>query len=145
MKQRSLFAVSAFVLVLILAACGGTGGQPTSGRTTSSVQVTETDFHIDSSVTSFTPGTSYHFIIKNLGKTAHEFMIMPKSEGSMSGMPMGEMDQMALAKVENIAAGATKTLDYTFPTSAADFHSEFACYYPSHYEAGMKQAVSVQA
>ena len=39
------------------------------------VKVTETDFHITSSVTTFMAGTSYHFVVTNKGQTAHEFMI----------------------------------------------------------------------
>jgi uncharacterized cupredoxin-like copper-binding protein len=110
-----------------------------------SVQVTETDFKIASSVTSFLPGTTYHFVVTNTGKIAHEFMILPKSEGRMNDMSMGDMDHMALASIDTINPGETKTLDYTFPASAANSHPEFACYLPGHYEAGMKQVVSVQS
>jgi uncharacterized cupredoxin-like copper-binding protein len=147
MKQRFLFIVGAFLLALVLAACGRTAGENTvgGGNTTNSVQVTETDFKITSSVTSFSPGTSYHFVITNNGKTTHEFMLMPKSEGSMSGMPMSNMDKMALASIDSIAPGETKTLDYAFPSSSANSHPEFACYLPGHYEAGMKQDVMVKA
>jgi hypothetical protein len=48
-----------------------------------------------------------------------EFMIMPRSEGNMSGMAMGDMDKMALASIDSIAPGETKMLDYPFPSSAA--------------------------
>jgi uncharacterized cupredoxin-like copper-binding protein len=153
MKQHFLFtAVSAFLLMLTLAACGRTGeesttrGNATGGESaTNSVQVTETEFKITSSVTSFTPGTAYHFVITNTGKTTHEFMIMPKSEGSMNGMPMSNMDKMALASIDAIAPGETKTLDYTFPSSSANSHPELVCYLPGHYEAGMKQDVTIKS
>jgi uncharacterized cupredoxin-like copper-binding protein len=93
--RRSLMSLL-LPLLLLLTACGGSAGSSApSGPVT--VQVTETDFQINSSVKSFSPGTTYHFVVTNTGKTAHELMIMPKSEGSMSGMPMGEMDHMALA------------------------------------------------
>jgi uncharacterized cupredoxin-like copper-binding protein len=109
------------------------------------VNVSLSEFKIDASLTTFTPGKPYHFVLMNKGQTAHEFMIMPKSEGSMSGMPMGDMDKMAMAAVDNIAPGETKTLDYTFPSSAANSQPEFACYLLGHYEAGMKQEVRVNA
>ncbi|MBO0783593.1 MAG: hypothetical protein J2P37_32685 [Ktedonobacteraceae bacterium] len=145
MKQRWFLVVSTFSLLLALAACGTTTGNTPAGTPTT-VQVTETDFKIDASVTTFTPGTTYHFVVTNKGKTAHELMIMPKSEGSMmGGMPMGDMDKMALASIENLNPGETKTLDYTFPSSAASSHPEFACYLPGHYEAGMKLGVSVSS
>jgi uncharacterized cupredoxin-like copper-binding protein len=84
-------------------------------------------------------------MVTNNGQTVHEFMIMPKAEGSMSDMPMSHMDSMALAKVDNIAAGQTKTLDYTFPSSTAGSRPQFACYYPGHYEAGMGLDVTVNS
>jgi uncharacterized cupredoxin-like copper-binding protein len=139
MKSRWISGFVSALFVMVLSACGGSGAS--SGSVP--VQITETDFKITSSVTTFSPGTSYHFMVKNLGQTAHEFMVMPKAEGSMSGMPMGNMDSMALAKVDNIAPGKMKTLDYTFPSSAAGSHPQFACHYPGHYEAGMKLDVRV--
>lgn len=145
MKQRRRFCVGAFLLVLILAACAGRTGSTPSSAKSQSVQVTATDFKIASSVTRFTAGTTYHFVVTNHGQTAHEFMIMPKSEGAMPGMSMGDMDNMALAKVENIAPGQTVSLDYTFADRTKGSHPQFACYYPGHYEAGMKQDVMVNA
>jgi uncharacterized cupredoxin-like copper-binding protein len=139
MKHRWSLGVLLVLVLVLVTACGG--GSSSSGS--QQVQITETDFHIAASVTSFTPGTSYHFIVTNNGQTTHEFMIMPKSEGSMNGMSMGDMDALALTKMQNIAPGQTVTLDYTFPASAAGSHPEFACYQPGHYEAGMKLGVTV--
>lgn len=120
-------------------------GTSTGNAMMTTVQVRETEYSIAASVTSFTPGTTYHFVVTNEGKTAHEFMILPKSEGSMGGMPMGDMDTMALASISHLGPGETKTLDYTFPQSAVDSHPEFACYLPGHYEAGMKLGIAVKA
>ncbi len=113
------------------------------GQVMTRTQIAETEFKITSSITTFTPGISYHFVITNNGQTTHEFMLMPKSEGNMNGMTMGDMDALAPAKVQNIAPGQTVTLDYTFPSSAAGSHPEFACYQPGHYKAGMKLEVTV--
>ncbi len=136
MKHHLLSTFSVLALILLLAACGGTS--PTT------VLVTETEFKIDSSETSFSPGTLYHFVVTNTGKIAHDFMIMPKSEGSMSEMPMEDLDKKALASISNLNPGETKTLDYTFPSTATGSHPEFACYDPGHYEAGMKLEVAVR-
>jgi uncharacterized cupredoxin-like copper-binding protein len=162
MKPRFFSISSLLFLLVVLAACGGapnntgmkmggssmpsdTARTATGSTMMTTIHVTESEFKIDSSVTSLIPGTTYHFVVKNLGKTAHEFMIMSKSEGVMSDMSMGDMDHQALARIETIAPGETKTVDYTFPASAAGSHPEFACYLPGHYEAGMKLAVAVKA
>lgn len=141
MKQFILVGTMLALLVLVLSACGSSAGSTISSGM-QQVQVNETDFKIASSVTGFRPGTAYHFVVTNNGQTPHEFMIMP-SGMSMGGMPMGDMDKQALAKVENIAPGQTTMLDYTFPTNTKGSHPQFACYYPGHYEAGMKLNVSV--
>lgn len=164
MKDHVLLLGSVLWLALVLVACGGSAptsmpgmnrgthpmpsnqsGTSTSGTRMTTVRITETEFKIASSVTSFTPGTTYHFVVTNEGKTDHELMLMPRSEGNMKGRPMGDMDRMALASLSDLAPGETKTLDYTFASSSAGSHPEFACYFPGHYEAGMKLDVSVKA
>lgn len=130
------------LLLIVLAACGG---GVTSSGSAQTVQVSESEFSITSSITHFEVGKSYHFSVKNEGKTSHEFMILPADEGSMTGMSMDDMDKMALASINTIQSGETKTLDYTFPASARGSHPAFACYLMGHYEAGMKQEVSVTA
>ena len=140
MKPRLFFILSTLPLLLVLAACG----QGSITNTAITVQVTETEYQIVSSRTLFSPGTTYHFIVTNKGKIAHEFMIMPKSEGRMNGMSMSHMDALALASIDNLNPGETKMLDYTFPSSAANSHPELACCLPGHYEAGMKQGVMMK-
>ena len=146
MKHRLGLIGLLTIALLLLSACGGREGSTATPSTNAvQVQVKEADFTISSSVTSFTPSTTYHFVVTNNGTTIHEFMIMPKAEGNMSGMPMGNMDKMALASIDNINPGETKTLDYTFPASTANSQPEFACYLPGHYESGMKLGVIVKA
>ena len=145
MKKQRIWPLLGLPCVLVvLAACGGSARNSGGGNSARTVQVTETDFKIDASLTTFIPGVTYHFEVSNKGSMAHEFMMMPKSEGSMNGMSMGDMDKMALASIDNIGPGETKTLDYTFPSSAVGSHPEFACYLPGHYEAGMKLDVTVK-
>ncbi len=43
-------------------------------------------------------------------------------------MGMGQRHQVALYMNDQVAPGATKTFDYTFPTSAVGQHLGFACY-----------------
>lgn len=132
MKFRFIPGFIAILLLLALAACGGTS------NASNDVNVTLTDFHIQSTVTTFAPGTVYHFVVTNKGKVAHEFMIMPMAMGHMS---MDEMHKMALASIDNVAPGETRTLDYTFTQTNVGKSIEFACHFPGHYEAGMHQAI----
>jgi uncharacterized cupredoxin-like copper-binding protein len=138
MKRQLLLGALALMIVALLAACAGT---PYTVKGSQRVQVKLSDYKIDTSLTSFIADKPYHFIITNAGQTLHEFMIMPKAEGSISDMSMG--DRMSLAKVENISPGETKVLDYLFPSSTAGTHPQFACYYSGHYKAGMKQDVTI--
>jgi uncharacterized cupredoxin-like copper-binding protein len=141
--KKYLLLFGAFALLLsALAACGGAGSAAPAESIP--VQITETDFHIASSVTTFLPGKNYHFVVTNQGKTMHEFMIMPASAGSMNGRSMANMDKAALTSINMIDPGQTATLDYTFPASAAHAHLEFACHFSGHYEAGMKLDVMVK-
>jgi len=141
--KKYLLLFGAFALLLsALAACGGAGSAAPAGSIP--VQITETDFHIASSVTTFVPGKTYYFVVANQGKSMHEFMVMSGSAGNMNGMSMGSMDKGALASIDMIDPGQTATLDYTVPASMAGSHLEFACHFSGHYEAGMKLEVTVK-
>lgn len=128
------------ILVLVLAACGGSTGTTPSGS--QEVQVTLSEYKITSSVTTFSPGTPYHFVVTNTGQVSHEFMMMPMGM-NMGGMSMDEMHKIALHMIDNVARGETKTFDYTFASSMRGQNFEFACHLPGHYEAGMKLPITV--
>ena len=71
------------LLVLAVAGCGAKAAtSAASGPTT--VNITLTEFKITSSVTSFTVGTPYHFVVTNAGQTQHELMVMPVAMGTAS-------------------------------------------------------------
>ena len=137
--------VFATVLVagLLLAACGGQGTQDTV-----EVQVTLTEFGIESSVTEFEVGVPYRFVVINAGLVEHEFMIMPPLTQDQMGMHMDmtNLDKMALAMIEgaDLQAGNSASFEimFTEPTSAESL--EFACHTPGHYEANMKLPIVVQ-
>ena len=130
------------LVVAVLAACGGGAGGAASGNATT-VTVTLTDFKIDSSVTSFSVGVPYHFVVTNKGAVAHEFVIMPPEQAAQSSE--AQLPSTALAGIagKDLPTGATKTLDYTF-TQAPAGGLEFACHLPGHYEAGMHTPITVK-
>ena len=138
MKHRLILGLLLASFIAVLAACGG-GTTPSGSQ---EVQVTLSEYKITSSMTTFSTGTPYHFVVTNKGQTAHEFMIMPRGM-NMSGMSMDDMHKRALHMIDSVAPGETKTFDYTFASSMRGQNFEFACHLPGHYEAGMQLPVSV--
>ncbi len=132
-KVLGILAAGSF----LLAACG---------QRATEVRITLKEFEIQSSMTDFQAGVPYRFVITNEGVVNHEFMIMPPADGSMMGMDMHELDQMALAMIEEseLTPGTTKSLDFTFSESAQSGTLEFACHTPDHYEQGMKVPITIR-
>ncbi|NOY98436.1 MAG: hypothetical protein GXP40_04395 [Chloroflexi bacterium] len=135
----AVFVVSA----LALTACGSAGANTPD---VVEVQVTLTEFAFESSITTFEVGVPYRFVITNKGAIPHELMIIPKLDKSASDADMEAIDELALAVVEEdeLPAGATATLDYTFTEPADSGKLEFACYLPGHYESGMYLPITVR-
>jgi uncharacterized cupredoxin-like copper-binding protein len=107
--------VFATVLVagLLLAACGGQGTKDTV-----EVQVTLTEFGIQSTITEFQVGVPYRFVVTNAGLVEHEFMIMPPLTQDQMGMhmDMANLDKMALAMIKgaDLQAGNSASFELTF-------------------------------
>ena len=143
-KTKIALLITAVIIAtsLLLSACGPSKNPDGSVN----VEVTLTDFGIESNLDTFEVGVPYHFIITNDGQVNHELMIMqPMMEGMMD-MTMEEMDAMALAYVEEdeLTPGTTQTLDYTFTEPAATGSLELGCHIEGHYEAGMKLPITVE-
>jgi uncharacterized cupredoxin-like copper-binding protein len=130
---------------LALAACGGSSAAPASGSSGNAVTVniTLTDFKIDSSLTTFSVGVPYHFVVVNKGALSHQMLIMPPEPASMSAQ---QATQVSLAGIggQGMAPGTTRTFDYTFTKAAPAGTLEFACHLPGHYEAGMHAPIVVK-
>jgi len=143
MEMFSFKRISIVLVVagFLLTACGAKGGAKT-------VNITLTEFGIESSLTSFDVGVPYHFVVTNKGAVEHEIMLMaPLTEEQMSmNMDMEEMDKMALAHVEadELQPGDTANFDYTFTKPAPAGTLEFSCHIKGHYENGMKLPITVK-
>ncbi len=139
--MKRLFTLGLFLIFLItvLTACGSTAAAvpPPSGYT--EVQITLSDYKIQSSLTTFTAGKPYYFVITNKGAVTHEFMIMPPGMGGH----IKTLNKMSFAAVENLAPGETTTLKFTFERTASPQHLEFSCHYADHYAKGMLLPVVV--
>ena len=149
-----LVAVSAVALVGATAACGGddaTTAEPTMAADEAAhtpdavtVNVTVTEFAIESSLTTFEAGTPYHFVLTNSGALPHELMLMQPMAAGM--MTMEEMDELAIAVVEedDLPGGGTAEFDVTFEQAFGEGELEFSCHLPGHYEGGMTLPVIVE-
>lgn len=115
---------------------------PTASGTGTQVDITLVDNKIQSPVTTFQVGVPYTFVITNAGQRGHNFNIStPVSEA-------GSLDsalQTALLAVpqSQLGPGASVTVEYTFPTSAAGQNLEFSCLIRMHYQMGMLLPITV--
>lgn len=142
--------LSLFILlgVLLLAACG----TPRTNRPVN-VEVTLKEFTVASSLTNFRVGVPYHFTVTNAGQIPHEFMIIPVVQGGghmhggTPGASMEEQHRLALVLIpeQELPAGATVELDYTFKSIPDGENIEIVCVLPGHFEAGMHIPVTIRA
>ncbi len=134
-------AASATALGLLLTACGNTT-PTTEDSDATDVTVTLTEFGIEMSRTQFDANVDYTFTVTNEGQAPHELMFLPPMSGE--GTNMEEMDEMAVFVIEgeDLPTGATVTRTTSLPAGST---LEAACHLPGHYEAGMKQAITVTA
>lgn len=141
MSVKSFFSFLLVALFLGLAACSSA---QTGANQPVTVKVTADEFNFHSTLTTFKVGVPYHFEVTNNGKVEHEFMLVKPIEAGT--MEMGEMDDMALAHIEedDLQPGTTQSFDYTFTEPAPKGQLEFSCHLPGHYEAGMRLPITVQ-
>jgi hypothetical protein len=80
------------------------------------------DSAIQASQTTFALGVPYHFVVKNEGQIAQEFLIIP----SLEQRPTRNLDQLALYHIaaSQLPPKATSTFEFTFTkgSSANNFH-----------------------
>ena len=94
------------------------------------MDITLADNTIDASQAEFQVGVPYTFVITNTGRHAHNFNINPPV--SVAG-----------SLEEQLGPGASMTVEYTFPDSAAGQLLEFSCLIRKHYEDGMVLGITV--
>lgn len=106
------------------------------------VDVTLADNTIKSSLTTFLVGVPYTFVITNAGRHGHNFNI--NAPVSVAGGLQEALKSALLVVDQNqLGAGASVTVDYTFPDSAAGAQLEFSCLIRRHYEDGMSLPITV--
>lgn len=150
------------VAMLLLAACGSPAPTraPASSPATSAptlapvsspaataatgtqVDVTLADNTIESSLTTFTAGETYTFVITNTGHHAHNFNISEPVETAGS-IDTAKQNALLVVEQSQLPVGGSATVTYTFPASAAGANLEFSCLIPRHYEDGMTLPITV--
>jgi len=114
---------------------------PASGTGTQ-VHITLADNTIDASQTEFQVGIPYTFVVTNKGRHAHNFIINPPV--SVAGSLEAALNSALLAvPQEQLGPGASVTVEYTFPDTAAGQLLEFSCLIRRHYDDGMKLDITV--
>ncbi len=127
----------------ILAACGSskTSSSSKPGQTTppvsQTVQVTLSDTGVDSSLTTFTAGMPYHFVVTNTGQVSHQFLMIPMGMG-MEHISADEMRHAALYIYDSVARDETRAFDNTIAKPYAGQSLAIVCGTQGHYAAGMQ-------
>lgn len=97
--------------------------------------MTERDFAIAATETTFVVGRAHTVVAANAGTMEHELVIEPRGavdHALEAGGRAGETD--------NIAPGQSKPLTWTFTVPGAH---QFACHKPEPYEQGMVLSIDV--
>jgi uncharacterized cupredoxin-like copper-binding protein len=119
----------------------GTVETAPAGSTTQ-VDITLADNTVESPMTTFQVGVPYTFVITNTGRHAHNFNI--NTPVSIVGSLQAALDSALLAVPQaELGPGASVTVEYTFPDSAAGQLLEFSCLIRQHYEDGMLLGITV--
>ena len=160
--MKRIFPFFVLLLVFLVTACGSSAptatqapAQPAASEAPSQAAATEApaaagnqvditlaDNTIDASTTTFQAGVPYTFVIKNTGRHAHNFNVNPPV--SVAGSLDQALNSALLAvPQEKLGVGATATVDFTFPDSAAGQMLEFSCLIRKHYEDGMHMDITV--
>lgn len=112
---------------------------PVAGSVT--VRVTETEFAIIPSITTFHTGVHYYFVVSNIGKQTHAFTFVPLAPAGTPTDRYYQYDHMLIG-LNTIPPGTTQTINYTFKSAEAGRY-EIACRMRNHYAAGMHLPVLV--
>ena len=106
------------------------------------VDITLADNTIESSLTTFQAGVPYTFVIANTGHRAHNFNI--STPVSIAGSLEAALSSALLSVDQNqLGTGASLTVEYTFPDSAAGAQLEFSCLIRRHYDSGIYFPIAV--
>jgi uncharacterized cupredoxin-like copper-binding protein len=120
----------------------GVPGKPSEADRT--VQIDARDIAFSVKQIRVHPGETVRFVVRNLGRQRHEFVIASHAEHLEHRAMMRAMPEMKMGDEANaveLEPGETKELVWKF---GKDADVEFACDLPGHAEAGMRGSIIVE-
>jgi uncharacterized cupredoxin-like copper-binding protein len=146
-RTTLLIAVSLFALLALAGCAAPANNIPTEEATVEPqrVEVTLTEFVVESSITDFEVGRTYEFVITNKGVIEHELRIIQPMDANGSSSHEDDVHGKALLVVEaeDLGPGETAKIEYTFDEHDAEQPLEFACHIMGHYEANMRFPITL--
>ena len=115
---------------------------PAASGTGTQVDITLADNTIESSLTTFQVGVPYTFVITNAGRHGHNFNISTPVE-LVGSLDAAFSSALLVVPQSQLGPGASVTVEYTFPASAAGQPLEFSCLIRMHYQDGMLLGITV--
>jgi len=120
-------------------------GRPgTQREVTRVIKIRALDNHFEPKSVTVIQGTTVKFIVTDVGKLSHEFVLGDRNEQEEHEKEMKSMGDMPMADEANgidLNPGQTKTLIWTF---TQDGVIEYACHSLGHFDAGMIGTVVVR-
>ena len=115
---------------------------PAASGTDTQVDITLADNTIESSLTTFQVGVPYTFVITNAGRHGHNFNISTPVD-LVGSLDAAFSSALLVVPQSQLGPGASVTVEYTFPASAAGQPLEFSCLIRMHYQDGMLLGITV--
>jgi uncharacterized cupredoxin-like copper-binding protein len=115
---------------------------PAASGTGTQVDITLADNTIESSLTTFQVGVPYTFVITNAGRHGHNFNISTPVD-LVGSLDAAFSSALLVVPQSQLGPGASVTVEYTFPASAAGQPLEFSCLIRMHYQDGMLLPITV--
>ncbi len=135
--MRKLALVAVGTVIAIAGGCGG--GSPATGPISAELK----EFSITLGRNTTSTGVN-QFAVRNAGAVIHEFVVIdtdtPAASLPVEGQGVSEAGMTVVDEIEDIAIGATPTLD----VNLAAGHYAIICNIDGHYAAGMHADLTVQ-
>ncbi len=130
MKKLSILISLGLALIVILSACGASGGQ-------TSYKMTMVDFGFQPMEFTAPANKSITITIVNNGSVEHDWVLVSKTVTP----PYGDKDKSNVLAQKTVSAGQTATLTFTTPATPGDY--EIICSVAGHLESGMQGTLHV--